>query len=93
MTVIQSCNENEYYASLELIKAPDSKKADGQPMFDRSVQLPDTALKIPIGMFAGYKTAIVWTEQGACVCVCVYLLCIRTWRLPWGYFIISMHRF
>ena len=55
--IIQSCNGNEYYASLELIKPPSAS-------FDRAVRLPGK-LKISIGMFARYKAAIAWTEQGA----------------------------
>jgi len=65
--VIQSCNENEYYASLELMKAPEIPKSDGQSqLFERAVRFPNTiAMKIVLGMFAGHKAAIAWTEQGA----------------------------
>ena len=34
-------------------------------MFDKSVRFPEPDMNIPVGMFAGYKAAIVWTEQGS----------------------------
>ena len=65
--VIQSCNPNEYYASLDLMEAPNITTPDGQShLFQRAVRFPNKEdMKIALGVFAGYKAAIVWTEQGA----------------------------
>ena len=64
--IILSCNKNEYYASLELMKAPDITKPDGQQLFDKAVRFPnEDNMIIATGMFAGYKAAIAWIEQGA----------------------------
>ena len=64
--VILSCNKNEYYASLELMKAPEITKPDGQQLFERAVRFPNEHnMIIAAGMFAGHKAAIAFTEQGA----------------------------
>ena len=65
--VIQSCNPNEYYASLAWMEAPNILKPDGESqLFERAVQFPNKdGMKITLGVFADYKAAIVWTEQGA----------------------------
>ena len=65
--VIQSCNRNEYCASLELMEAPQIPKPDGQSqLFEKAVRFPNKInMKIALGMFAGHKAAIAWTEQGA----------------------------
>ena len=67
MIIIQSCNDNEYYASLELMKAPEiSKPDDLSQLFKRAVQFPnDDNMTIALGMFADRKAAIAWTKQGA----------------------------
>ena len=67
MIIIQSCNDNEYYASLELMKAPEILKPDGQlQLFERAVRFPnDDDMTITLGMFADRKAAIAWTGQGA----------------------------
>ena len=54
--VIQSCNEAEYYAALEKIKA--------LPKFGKSVKYPSRIYAIVVGLFAGRNTAIVRTGQG-----------------------------
>ena len=65
--IIQSCNENEYYASLELMEAPEIPKPDGQSqLFERAVRFPkDDDMIIALGMFAGRKAALAWTKPGA----------------------------
>ena len=65
--VIQSCNPNEYYASLELMEAPNITKPGSQSqLFERAVRFPNYYdMVITVGMFAGRKAAIAWTEQGA----------------------------
>ena len=64
--VILSCNKNEYYASLELMKAPQIMKSDGQRLFERAVGFPNKDnMIIATGVFAGHKAAIAWIEQGA----------------------------
>ena len=65
--VIQSCNDNEYYASLQLMKAPNITKPDGQSqLFERAVRFPnEDNMAVTLGMFADCKAAIAWTEQGA----------------------------
>ena len=65
--VIQSCNKNEYYASLELMEAPEIPKPDGQSqLFETAVRFPNKFdMKIALGMFAGHKAALARTEQGA----------------------------
>ena len=62
--VIQSCNENEYYASLELMKAP---IIENQPqLFNTAVRYRnEDAMRIILGMFAGYNAAIAYTQQGS----------------------------
>ena len=46
------------------MKAPNITKSDG--LFGRAVQFPNKdEMKIALGVFAGYKAAIAWTEQGA----------------------------
>ena len=50
--VIQSCNDNEYYASLELMEAPVRYRNE-------------YAMRIILGMFAGYNAAIAYTQQGS----------------------------
>ena len=64
--VIQSCNENEYYASLELMEAPNIPKPDSQSqLFKRAVLLQnEDNMTIAVGMFADRKAAIAWTKQG-----------------------------
>ena len=49
------------------MEAPDITKPDGQShLFQRAVRFPNKEdMKITLGVFAGYKAAIVWTEQGA----------------------------
>ncbi len=65
--VIQSCNRNEYCASLEMMEAPQIPKPDGRSqLFEKAVRFPNKIdMKIALGMFAGHKAAIAWTEQGA----------------------------
>ena len=64
--VILSCNKNEYYASLELMKAPEITKPDGHQLFERAVRFPNKDNMIIVaGMFAKQKAVIAWTEQGA----------------------------
>jgi len=64
--VIQLCNDNEYYASLKLMKAPKILKPDGQSQFERAVRFPNQHdMTIVLGMFAGHKAAIAKTKQGA----------------------------
>ena len=67
MVVIQSCNDNEYYASLDLMEAPKVLKPDSQSqLFERAVRFPNKDdMTIAIGVFAGHKAAIAWTEQGS----------------------------
>ena len=55
--VIQSCNEYEYYAALELTKPPTK-------LFERAVRCDIEHTEVTLGMFAGCKAAIVWTKQG-----------------------------
>ena len=55
--VIQSCNNAEYRAALEMLK-PFSQD------FNAPVKYPDTKLIIIVGIFAGQSTAIVQTGQG-----------------------------
>ncbi len=63
--VIQSCNINEYYASLELMNAPNITKPDDSPLFERAVWFAnEDNMRVILGLFAGYKAAITWTEQG-----------------------------
>lgn len=59
--VIQSCNENEYYAALASIEPPDIKT---QPALNRAIKYPDADLTIVLGSFAGCTAAIAWTGQG-----------------------------
>ena len=67
MIIIQSCNENEYYASLRLMEAPGILKPDSQSqLFERAVRFPNEVnMTIALGMFADRKAAIAWTKQGA----------------------------
>ena len=60
--VIQSCNQNEYYAALELIKPP---VFNTKPALERAIRYPGTSMFITVGTFAGLKAAIVWTDQGS----------------------------
>jgi len=60
--VIQSCNTNEYYAALELMKPP---VLGTDPELETAIRYPGTAMIIVLGTFAGHKAAITWTEQGA----------------------------
>ena len=63
--VIQSCNINEYYASLELMEAPNITKPDDSPLFERAVWFTNKDnMRVILGLFAGYKAAITWTKQG-----------------------------
>ena len=59
--VIQSCNKNEYYAALELMKPP---VLGTGPKLERAIQYPGTTMTIVLGSFAGRNTAIAWTGQG-----------------------------
>ena len=62
-----SCNDNEYYASLELIEAPKIRRPDGQ-FFDKAVKFQKEGtefMTMILGMFAGYKAAIVLVDQGS----------------------------
>lgn len=62
--VIQSCNENEYYASLELMEAPNIENQ--QHLFETAVRYRNKcAMRIILGMFAGYNAAIAYTQQGS----------------------------
>ena len=47
--------------------APQIPKPDGQSqLFEKAVRFPNKIdMKIALGMFAGHKAAIAWTEQGA----------------------------
>lgn len=65
--VIQSCNRSEFCASIGLMEAPEIPKPDGQSqLFETAVRFPNNiGMKIALGMFAGHKAAITWTDQGA----------------------------
>ena len=58
--IIQSCNNAEYYAALEKMKAA----TDLLPMFDKPVKYPTSKYTIVVGTFAGKNAAIVRTGQG-----------------------------
>lgn len=57
--VIQSCNEYEYYASLELIKPP-------AELYKRAVRCDIDTMHttVTLGKFSGCMAAIAWTHHG-----------------------------
>ena len=54
--VIQSCNNAEYYAALDMLEPPKN--------FDKPVKFSHTELLIVVGTFASIEAAIVKTSQG-----------------------------
>ena len=58
--VLHTCNVNEYWAALERLEPPTAE--DGGKIQDRSIIYPQVGSVI--GLFAGYKAAVVRTGQG-----------------------------
>ena len=58
--ILHTCNDNEYWAALERLEPPTAE--DGSNIRDRAVKYPGTPSVI--GWFAGYRAAVVRTEQG-----------------------------
>ena len=62
--ILHTCNENEYWATLERLEPP--TKEDGSEIRDRLIIYPQ--VDSVIGWFAGYRTAVVRTGQGNKCC-------------------------
>ena len=58
--VIQTCNDAEYYAVLDLFEAPQIENTK----FKKPVQYFHKEIQIVVGTFAGIDAAIVETDQG-----------------------------
>ena len=58
--ILHTCNANEYWAALERLEPP--TKEDGGNIQDRSIIYPQVGSVI--GWFAGYRAAVVRTQQG-----------------------------
>ena len=58
--ILHTCNVNEYWAALERLKPP--TKGDGGNIQDRPIIYPHVGSVI--GWFAGYRAAVMRTEQG-----------------------------
>lgn len=67
MIVIQSCSSDEYYASLELMEAPNIPQPDSKSqLFERAVRFSnEDNMTITLGVFTNRKAALAWTKQGA----------------------------
>ena len=58
--ILHVCNPSEYWAALERLKPP--TREDGNEIQDRSIQCQQSGSAL--GWFAGYRAAVVRTEQG-----------------------------
>ena len=58
--ILHTCNNNEFRAALERLEPPTTE--DGNKIKDRPIVYPRTGLVV--GWFAGYRAAVVMTEQG-----------------------------
>ena len=58
--ILHTCNNNEYWAALEKLEPPTAK--DGSKIRDRPINYP--RIGSVIGWFAGYRAAVVRTQQG-----------------------------
>ena len=60
--LIHTVNENEKWAAFDLLKAPELNRK--QPFAEKPIDLFEPNW-ITLGMFGGYKSALIQTEQGA----------------------------
>ena len=60
VVILHTCNDNEYWAALERLEPP--TKEDRSDIRDRAIIYPQ--IGSVIGWFAGYRAAVVRTQQG-----------------------------
>ena len=59
VVILHTCNDNEYWAAIEKLEPPTGDNNQG--LADCPMYHPDVSY--PLGLFAGYKTAVVKTGQ------------------------------